>query len=242
MVQILRVKVKTRAGGETTKTVTVLRSWQDASGAQIFLHTNGVHGYKDGAPVRNKHEFAIISNKAQRHMAEMWWERRGKKMSEEYYGAIEEREMAAAGDFQALDATAKNQELDLAMYRRSPAGSPGAMSPPAPWMEFFPARPDWWGQADAIQFSDWLYIVHKGEVVTDAEPPPVENVEMKSAKANTAGNGAIAPGTVTVEPKPMDVGGDPGVSSPPAEPAAKAKAAAAGGDKKISKPNVPKEF
>ena len=61
MTQKLVVKTKNKDGSENIKHVTVLRSWQDSDGAQVFLHSNGVYGYKGGEPVRSAVELSIIS-------------------------------------------------------------------------------------------------------------------------------------------------------------------------------------
>ena len=95
MPQILYAK--TPGGG--TRAVTVLRSWSDISGSHIFLHTNGVYGYKDGSPVKSENE---LNNLPLEHsnQALSWWNRTGKQMSEAHYRAIEERNSANAGDYQ----------------------------------------------------------------------------------------------------------------------------------------------
>lgn len=166
MPQVLYVKSKDE---QTTTAVKVLRSWAEASGRVIFLHANGVYGDKSGAPVRDLADLQILPPAHRKH-AEAWWERAGRKLSEEYYARIAAREAARAGDYQQELAQADaNTALDSILYARRPIvkGKPAtAVTAPQAWMEFgFAARPDWWGQAKTIAFADFEYIMH--EDITD---------------------------------------------------------------------------
>ena len=163
--QTLQVKLR---NGET-RTVHVHRSFQDISGLHIFQHHNGVYGYVDGAPVQSRAELDHIPP-PHRRLALSWWERAGARMSADYYGAIEEENRRLAGDFQEeLAAAEANTALDSVLYTRQQVagGKKQAVTAPKPWMEFgFRARPDWWGQAKEIAFSDVIYRT------ADPEGPP----------------------------------------------------------------------
>lgn len=156
--QTLRLKKRDEEGREATVAVQVLRSWQDASGRQIYLHTNGVYGYKDGSPVMSEDELNVIGSPAQRELAKQWWKASGKELSRQFYDEREAAERAAAGDFQTLEDT-PNTELDHVLYRRreNKDGKKGKWSEPFAWMECFDRRPDWWGQAEQIVLPDWEY-------------------------------------------------------------------------------------
>lgn len=192
MPQKLQVKVTTPTGEEALREVTILRTFCHASGAMVFQHTNGVYGYKDGAPVRTREELEIISHPLHRKAALLWWERRGQKMSEEYQAAQQERERARIGDFQAADKV-DNTELDGKLYyRQALADSEDApLEGPFTWMELFPNRPDWWGQASAIQFLDYQYMLEDtmplGAVPDPSDPtrptPPPVPPEVAEAEA-----------------------------------------------------------
>jgi hypothetical protein len=48
--------------------------------------------------------------------------------------------------------------LDSILYSKKP--KKGAISDPKPWIEFgFSTRPDWWGQAKSVSFTDFTYIM-----------------------------------------------------------------------------------
>lgn len=170
--QRLRVKYRDENGKEQIKEVRVLRSWQDASGRQIYLHHDGVYGYKDGAPVKEIRDFDIIGNERQRQAALYWWRAKGEGVAGEYYAAVAARESALAGDFQPVD-DIFNSDLDHAMYQKRSvaAGKESEWSAPFAWMDQFEARPEWWGQADMIVFKNVEYRrVVEGQI--DAHSPP----------------------------------------------------------------------
>lgn len=162
MPQTMFVKVKTAAGEEAMREVKILRTFSHATKGQIFQHTNGVFGYKDGAPVRTEEELDIITHPLHRKAAQLWWERIGRKMSEKYYAAQLERERARLGDYQPTDG-ADNTEMDAKLYYRQPVNSAAEedVEGPFSWMDIFSKRPDWWGQARAIQFMDYQYVLEE---------------------------------------------------------------------------------
>jgi len=159
--QVLRLKKRDSSGQEKTVGVKVLRSWQDASGKQIYLHTNGVYGYKDGTPVRAKAELDIIGDSIQREMARNWWDIAGSEISKRFYSEKEAADRARAADFQASMTGIDMTQRDQAMYRCRPkkAGprKKDEWSEPFAWMDKFSSRPDWWGQAESITLSGYEY-------------------------------------------------------------------------------------
>lgn len=161
----------------TTRKVTVIRSWQDASGKHIFLHHNGKYADNTGSPMKSAADFDILPQH-QREQALKWWERTGKAQSEEYYALKATEEAARAGDFQErLAAEEANSRLDAVLYvRKSARGN--AVTKPQSWMEFgFSSRPDWWAQANRIAFADCTYII------ADADEPEPETQKVdKDAK------------------------------------------------------------
>lgn len=150
------------------KTVVILRSWIDASGRQVFLHGDGHYGYKDGAPLKSRGELDIIGDPRQREPALAWWDRGGEEASRQYYENLQQRMRESVGDFrpELPDETA----LDAVTYVRRPRGKKrGAVSSPRTWMEWFPKRPDWWGQAQRVDFLDYTYEMTSPE---DTIPEP----------------------------------------------------------------------
>jgi hypothetical protein len=155
--QVLQLKKRDQEGREVTVGVKVLRSWQDGSGRQLYLHANGVYGYKDGAPVRTKAELDVIGSGVQREMARRWWDSTGKQMSEKHYKAVEDAERARMADF-VIDDRAEQTERDQVLYRCRPkGGTKKDWTEPFAWMEKFEARPDWWGQAETIVLRGFEY-------------------------------------------------------------------------------------
>jgi len=88
------IKVTNPDGTTGQKEINVIRSWQESDGRQIFLHTNGVYGYKDESPVLKKEDLNIISDPTQHRLALNWWDRTGKEMSAGFYDARERRSSA----------------------------------------------------------------------------------------------------------------------------------------------------
>lgn len=180
--------VKTPGGG--TRPVRILRSWSDASGLQLFLHGNGTYGYINEAPVRKENEFDIIGDPRQRMLALAWWNRTGRKLSEAHYAEIEESLQETTGDFRTEPAQ-QESDLDGILYIRRATGKKkkgGAVTAPHSWMEWFPKRPDWWGQAKRVDFPDYAY-----EMV---EPGEVAETDLEETEAHTVG----APGTPNEAP------------------------------------------
>jgi hypothetical protein len=157
MPQILQVEIIDASGVKATKTINVLRSWQDGGGAHLFLFGNGSYGYKNGEPVRSVDEFNVITSSVQHRAALAWWKRAGEELSLRYYEAKTGREEAMLGDFQT-PVESDNSMLDAVLYSRFPQGKPEAKPEgPFSWMDLFPKRPDWWGQALSIAFGDFVY-------------------------------------------------------------------------------------
>ena len=169
MAQKLFVKTTDQKGNTVMKEVQVIRSWQESSGKQIYLHANGVYGYKDGSPVKKVDEFSIIGDPIQNKMARTWWEQKGKALSRDFYARleaeIEERQVEGI----PIPVEGESSDLDSVMYMRRPLNAKGkkSLSEPCTWPEFgFSKRPDWWGQAGMIELGGYHY-----EVVDMAELP-----------------------------------------------------------------------
>ncbi|MFZ5773072.1 MAG: hypothetical protein ACOY4W_16755 [Thermodesulfobacteriota bacterium] len=188
--QILKVK---KPGTKTALTVKVLRSWANSRGGTIYLHHNGVYGYKDGSPVLSEQELADnIHAPVQKKLALRWWKSVGRRLSEDFYAAREQMEISSSSDFQQLDDGA-NSALDMALYRRRGVKPGAAVSGPKSWMELgFPSRPDWWGQARLIEVGIWIY-----ELLDEREDDPVADSAIQATPslaevAQGAGSGAEA--------------------------------------------------
>ena len=155
--QVLQLKRRDEQGQEAVVGVKVLRSWQDGSGRQVYLHANGIYGYKDGSPVRTQAELDVIGSKIQREMARRWWDATGKKLSAEFYKKKEDAERARHDDF-IESSSESSTERDQVLYRVRPKGGRKAdWSEPFAWMERFNVRPDWWGQAEGIVLKGFEY-------------------------------------------------------------------------------------
>lgn len=192
--QTLYINKRDPDTGESRRVaVTVVRSWSDVSGANIFLHSNGIYGYKDGAPVRADAEFAIIGDPIQRRQAEKWWSLVGREMSAKYYNErsneIESRNLRG---LPALDAGAL--DLDSVLYRRRPIADRRrvAYGDPSLWPVFFASgRPDWWGHAGVIEIDGYRYERVEIDEEEDAEDPPddEEQTPVGATKENHAVTG-----------------------------------------------------
>ena len=181
MAQKLFIKDRDENGKESLREVHIIRSWQDADGRQVFLHQNGVYGYKDGSPVRSERDFDIIAAPIQKKLAMHWWRTVGSRMSLEFYedrARIEEERQAdnvpvIPGDLGALDAV---------LYRRRTIKGKRAFGDPKTWYAWFQERPDWWGYAGMIEIGS-----HRYEQVSldEAEPenPPVEDEPAETEEA-----------------------------------------------------------
>jgi hypothetical protein len=155
--------VKNPDGGQ--RAVKIVRSWGTSGGTSVYLHTNGRYAYKDGTPLKSANELDILPF-VQREAAIAWWKRVGEAESVAYYEGKLQQARDTAGDFQA---EIKNtDELDAVNYirRKTGAKKTAAATAPHTWMEWFPVRPDWWGQARMIAFMDYAY-----EMVVPAETP-----------------------------------------------------------------------
>jgi len=180
MTQTLYVKTTGKDGKSALKPVHVIRSWQESSGAQLYLHTNGIYGYKDGSPVRKVEEFDIIGDKIQKKGAIAWWERKGKDLSAKYYKDQEKRLMKELqSDIRIIEGD--KSDLDIVQYVRRLVTDrrKNAWSEPQTWFEWFTTRPDWWGHADLIEIAGYRYkTIDQEEIeeVQDEEQGPAEEV------------------------------------------------------------------
>ena len=183
--QTLMVKMRDAKGASKMKEIHVIRSWSESSGAQLFLHSNGVYGYKDESPVKNISEFSIIGGSAQKNRAETWWARGGKTLSEKFYAALE-RDWAELQKDIIMPTEGDNSDLDGVLYRRRLVKDRRriAWSPPATWFEWFSTRPEWWGVAGMIELGDFRF--ERAEP-GDVEEGPEEELEEKE-KPPTKGN------------------------------------------------------
>lgn len=187
MAQKLFIKTTDEEGRSSLRPVTVIRSWQVASGAQIFLHTSGIYGYKDESPIKSRDELEIIGDARQRQIAEAWWDRTGRDYSEKYYRRLE-AELAARQDadiFPHDDAGT----FDAVQYVRRPIADrrKNAWSEPTTWFEWFKSRPEWWGMAGLIEIGNHRYKRVEGTEV-EIEPEPDEIEESKAEE------GTVEPG------------------------------------------------
>lgn len=169
MAQRLMADMKDEAGNDTTKIVSVIRSWNMVGCPQVFLHTNGVYGYKDGAPVREEKEFDVIASPLQRKAALGWWNRVGRDLSRRYYEAQDARLARLAGDHNP-DEGAPDSAKDAALYQRSGKGDGAGVEGPFSWMDLFATRPEWWGPARKVEFAEYVYERVEEEQVTSSEP------------------------------------------------------------------------
>jgi len=156
--QTLFVKTTDGKGKSTMVTVHVVRSWQDASGRQLYLHANGIYGYKDGSPVKNETEFDLIHDAFQRDRAMRWWKNHGKGVSEEFY-AGKARDLAELQKDIIVPGAGDNSDLDAVLYRRRLIKDRRrvAFSPPTTWFELFSQRPEWWGVAGIIELGEFRF-------------------------------------------------------------------------------------
>ena len=176
--QNLQVKVRNKDGSSGLKTVTIVRAWTETNGGQLFLHQNGTYGYKDGSPVVSKQDFNLISDPHQKAAALDWWDRKGERLSNEFYERKaeedahrqEQEKPVIEGDF---------SDLDVIQYIRRPIEkrTRAAYSDPCTWLEWFDGRPDWWGFARVIEIRGYRY-----EVVDPDHKPDKVNGPLNTAK------------------------------------------------------------
>lgn len=187
--QILQVKTKGADGIEVKKNVRIVRTWGDISGHAVYLHSDGTYGFKDGAPVTSFEDIKkVIHDPIQLKVAKNWWDRVGEKQSQAYYDALEKRRMRLAGDFSEVGAEDASDK-DMILYRRIPADAedPDDFKTPNTWMEMgFSKRPDWWGQAQVVQFDDFVYIRHDDEAESDGLAPEIAAGQKQLVEMNVA--------------------------------------------------------
>jgi len=158
--QKLYVKTKDEEGNEIQKESHIIAFWTDVAKGAIYLHENGVYGYKDGSPVRAKEELeTIISQPVQRKYALLWWDKVGSKLSKTFYDKKSEEEERRISQALHVQGLGEAVQLDLVQYQRRPTKdrSSAAYGDPTSWTEWFTSRPDWWGLAKTIQIGDWYF-------------------------------------------------------------------------------------
>jgi hypothetical protein len=158
MPQKLFVKTTDEEGKSGLKEVHIIRSWQESSGLQLYLHKNGIYGYKDESPVMKVREFDIIGDPIQKKAALAWWNRAGKKLSEEFYKKRDEEIEKGLGYMPVIEGDDSN--LDAAQYIRRLISdrSKKAWSEPSTWFDWFKeGRPEWWGSANLIEIGHYRY-------------------------------------------------------------------------------------
>lgn len=169
MVQALKIKdtedVGRKGAPKHEKTVYVVRSWSQASGLHLYLHANGVYGFKDGAPARSEKDFEAIDDKTQRKMAADWWKRKGEKLSKQYYDerakAIEAKNLSRGGLPIDMDVN-----LDFALYMRKENKKGAQFGEPQSWQEMnFIERPPWWGSMLSCSDQRFTYELSNPEAV-----------------------------------------------------------------------------
>lgn len=151
------------------KTVYVSMSWQTADGKQIYLHADGIYGYKDGSPVVSRAELEdpmVIGDPQQRKIALAWWDRKGKTVSKEFYSRQQQIQKKAFENTPGVEREAE-ADLDQILYARRPTKDKrrAAFGEPFTWFSVFKSRPGWWG-ADIVEDGQWRYervskITHK---------------------------------------------------------------------------------
>jgi hypothetical protein len=169
------------------KAVKIIRSWATSGGNSIYLHENGRYAYKDGSPLKTAAELDILP-RVQRDAALAWWRRKGQVESAAHYEAALAKAIAAAGDFRTE--VPFPDELDAATYIRKKSGGKKNLAPSAPhtWREWFPKRPDWWGQAKEISFADYTYAMVEA-APADQEGEPDMGADLKSVPESAAAGG-----------------------------------------------------
>ena len=187
MAQKLFVKTTGPHGNPVMKEVNVLRSWQESDGRQIYLHANGVYGYKDGSPIAKAQELDIIGDPTQRKMAQAWWNRVGIQLSGGHYDKL--REETEKRQMEGLPVIAEGESnLDAVTYIRRPLKDKRkkAFGDPAPWPEFgFTQRPDWWGQASGIDLGAYRY-----EILSSEDVDAGDEAESGKGKAESGEEGS----------------------------------------------------
>jgi len=171
--QTLQVKTAGPDGKPFLRDVQVIRSWSNSSGQQLFLHADGVYGYKDGSPMRDKREFELIANEAQRNAALRWWEAKGEALSKRFYEEKTQREIQAA-EVAGTDLILQNEaDLDACQYIRRPVNNrkASAYGEPHTWTHWFDHRPEWWGHAFSIQLGPFYYKRMDPEPTPEATAP-----------------------------------------------------------------------
>lgn len=152
--QTLFYETRTRDGEVHQKEVNVVRAFSNLA-TTVYLHANGVYGYKDGSPVQSLSELEeMIKNPNQFRLAKSWWDRKGKELSGNYYSLKEEEERNRLMQYEEVVAAS---ELDSQTYARVSEDGKEVLGPSS-WMEYFSVRPEWWGKAKRVDLGDYMYI------------------------------------------------------------------------------------
>lgn len=165
--------------------VKVIRSWSDASGAALYLHHNGIYGYKDASPVRSEKEIKdMIHDPMQLRYALDWWENTGRAYSEKYWATYNEALERRYASRQVPGDT-DSSRLDTVQYQRRPSSDrrEAAYSPPMTWGEMgFENRPEWWGDAKTIDLTGHYYRRYEAaETTLDPEKAAMAAAEQAAA-------------------------------------------------------------
>lgn len=164
--QKLLIQTKAPDGRDALTPVHVVRSWHTASGVELYLHSSGVYGYRDGSPVESEEKLRDTVDHGHLAAALAWWASTGKALAARHY---------------TNTATPAPISPKPVLYWRYPAGKrPRNLPAPLGHLEAgFPVKPDWWGAADSITLSGDTYeIVPDGtEPIAPAAPPEVSGPE-----------------------------------------------------------------
>lgn len=170
--QVLELKNQKNPKGKPRQ-VRVVRSWMDANGQSLFLHSNGLYGYKDGSPVKTERELRdLIQDPMQLKYALNWWELRGREYSARYYAKYEE---ALEQSYNTRLSTPHGDHggLDMCQYQVRPSKDrrEQAFGDPKTWSELgYEQRPEWWGMARTMDTGELYY--RRVELPEEAELDP----------------------------------------------------------------------
>ena len=204
--QILKVKTKDHEGKEIIRETRVIRGWTLGNGEQIFLHGDGVYGYKDGSPVKSRRELQNIldnadgSGRATKRALD-WWDRFGEKVSRTYWDKENER-LDRLHETPLSGIEGDISDLDAVLYQRRGVRnrSEKAYTDPSSWHQWFDKRPDWWGFSRIIELGDFYFrrVDHDPEQEeTEQEETEQEETEQEETNGHPEGssfNADVSPG------------------------------------------------
>lgn len=173
--QVLELKNRRNPKGKP-KQVRVIRGWSDANGQALFLHDNGIYGYKAGAPVKSEKELHdLINDPMQLKYALNWWERVGRGYSERYYAKYEEA-LEQAYSTRLTTPHGDHGGLDMVQYQVRPSKDrkEAAFGDPKSWAELgYEQRPEWWGMARTMDTGELYFrrvdLPEQGELDPEAD-------------------------------------------------------------------------